>query len=144
MAREKASTVGLFFRELVSADVYKRSQGRVVRQVTFAALAITLGIGCWRLSVALVGYSPTTRYLIPTLLAAVGLWVSFRVVNWPPFADFLIAVEAELNKVSWPDRQQLLRASAVVMITIFSLAVLLFLYDLLWRSLLSWLGVLGA
>jgi len=143
MAREKASTVGPLMRELVSVEVYKRNQGRVVRQVTFAALAIVLGIGCWRLSAALVEYSPAMRYLLPSVLAAVGMWVSYRAVNWPTFADFLIAVEAEVNKVSWPDRPQLLRASVVVMATIFLLAACLFMYDLLWRALLSWLGVLG-
>lgn len=143
MARDKASTVGPLFRELVSVEVYKRSQGRIVRQVTFVTLAITLAIGCWRMSVALDESSPTVRYLVPTVLAVVGLWVSYRAVNWPLFADFLIAVEAEVNKVSWPDRPQLFRASAVVMITIFSLAAMLFIFDLIWRGLWAWLGVLG-
>ena len=38
-----------FFEEFLRAGVYKRSQGRIVRQVTFAALALTLLIGLWRL-----------------------------------------------------------------------------------------------
>ena len=33
------------------------------------------------------------------------------VVNLPVFADFLIAVEAEMNKVSWPTRGELFRGS---------------------------------
>ena len=33
---------------------------------------------------------------------AFGLWLGYRIVNVPQFADFLIAVEAEMNKVSWP------------------------------------------
>ena len=32
----------------------------------------------------------------------------------PAFADFLIAVEAEMNKVSWPTRTELFRGSMVV------------------------------
>ena len=42
----------------------------------------------------------------------------FRLVNLPKFADFLIAVEAEMNKVSWPTRTELFRSSVVVIVTI--------------------------
>ena len=38
----------------------------------------------------------------------------------PAFADFLIAVEAEMNKVSWPTRHELIRASMVVMLVMIS------------------------
>jgi preprotein translocase subunit SecE len=48
----------------------------------------------------------------------------------PAFADFLISVEGEMNKVSWPSRGELFRASIVVMLVIFFLAALLFFYDL--------------
>ena len=72
-------------------------------------------------------------YLIASLVLFVGLWVSFRVVNFPKFADFLIAVEAEMNKVSWPSRAELIRSSMVVIFVILALAGLLFFYDLFWR-----------
>jgi preprotein translocase subunit SecE len=66
------------------------------------------------------------------------------VVNLPRFADFLIAVEAEVNKVSWPSRAELVRSTVVVLITIFALAGILFLYDFIWSLLLRMLGVTGA
>ena len=53
---------------------------------------------------------------------AVAGWICYRLVNFPGFADFLIAVEAEMNKVSWPTRTELFRASMVVLFLIFSLA----------------------
>ena len=37
--------MGTFFHELVHVGVYKRSQGRITRQVTFAALAVTIALG---------------------------------------------------------------------------------------------------
>jgi len=40
--------------------------------------------------------------------------------------DFLIAVEAEMNKVSWPSRAELVRSAAVVIFVIFLLATVLF------------------
>ncbi len=56
MAKEKNAPVGLFFRELFQLGIYKRSQGRVTRQVTFAALALIVLLAAWRLSVAAVNW----------------------------------------------------------------------------------------
>jgi preprotein translocase subunit SecE len=60
----------------------------------------------------------------------------------PSFADFLIAVEAEMNKVSWPTRQELFRGSAIVLITIVLLATVLFGFDMFWNTLFTKLGIL--
>ena len=65
-----------------------------------------------------------------------AVWASYRVVNVPAFADFLIAVEAEMNKVSWPTRGELFRASMVVLILIFALAFVLAGFDMFWKVLL--------
>jgi preprotein translocase subunit SecE len=75
------------------------------------------------------------------VLALAGIWVAFRLVNLPSFADFLIAVEAEMNKVSWPTRAELVRSSIVVILLILFLAVVLFGYDVFWRQLLALIGV---
>ena len=131
--------MGEFVQELFRFNLYKRSQGRIARQTTFAALAIIVGLGCWSLSEFYGGHSPAARYGVPLVVLAAVLWAAFRVVQMPNFADFLIAVEGEMNKVSWPSRGELFRASIVVMVVIFVLAGLLFLFDMLWRVLLGWL-----
>ncbi len=77
------------------------------------------------------------------LVAAVGAWVGYRLVNWPTFADFLISVEAEMSKVSWPTRSELVRGSVVVLITIGSLAVFLYSFDLLWTFIFKQLRVIN-
>jgi preprotein translocase subunit SecE len=141
MAKEQSFAMNLLIREFFQGGLYKRNQGRVTRQVTFAALATGFALGTWRLMVYLDAYSRAVQYLIPAAILLVGLWVSYRVVNLPRFADFLIAVEAEMNKVSWPTRDVLFRSTFVVMFTIFALAVILFLYDLLWSQLLHQIGV---
>lgn len=143
MAKEGSSAVAPFLRELVRADVYKRTQGRVTRQVTAAALGVAVLLGAWRLSIFLLFASPAVRYMTPVVMTLVGLWVVYRAVNYPQFADFLIAVEAEMNKVSWPTRIALVRSSAVVMLTIFLFAAILFMYDIIWSWLLRLLGVTG-
>jgi len=49
--------------------------------------------------------------VLPLLMFLMLLWVSWRLVNIPTFADFLIATEAEMNKVSWSTRRRRLRAT---------------------------------
>ena len=78
---------------------------------------------------------------IPAVTLIAGLWIGYRLVNWPQFADFLIAVEAEMNKVTWPSRDELIRASIVVMFTIFFLAIALFLFDIFWQFIFNFIGV---
>ena len=45
MAKSKAAGGGSFFQELIQVGLYKRSQGRVARQLTFAAAAVVSGVG---------------------------------------------------------------------------------------------------
>lgn len=119
------------FRELFRTSIYKRTQGRIVRQVTFAGLALAVAFGCWRLN-QILGMNTTRAYVIPAVLALVGFWIAYRIVNMPRFADFLIAVEAEMNKVSWPTRTELIRSSVVVLVTMFALAAVLLVFDAFW------------
>ncbi len=144
MAKEKNATVSPLLRELLSLGIYKRSQGRIARQVTWATLAVGFLLGAWRLSVYLGSERELLRVGLPVFLASFGIWMAFRLVNIPQFADFLIAVEAEMNKVSWPTRGELARSSVVVIFCIFFLAVVLFGYDLFWRNLLHLLRVVGS
>ena len=76
--------------------------------------------------------------LHPLLLLLVGsVWLAWRIVNVPAFADFLIATESELNKVSWTTRQRLMQDTIVVLVTMVLMAVFLFVVDIAWARLLS-------
>ncbi len=130
--------------ELWSFHVYKRSQGRIIRQVTFAAIAIAILIGLWQLwqwMRAHETWHQAVTYGVPITLAVAGLWATYRIVNLPAFADFLIAVEAEMNKVSWPSWGELLRWSVVVIIMIFAIGFLLFGFDNFWVFIFKLVGV---
>jgi preprotein translocase subunit SecE len=140
---DNSTARGSLWGELLSASVYKRNQGRIARQLTFAALAAVIGIGIWRLtqlvgvlyggSAAMGGEDfGVVRFVLPAVLLAVGLWVAYRAVNVPWFADFLIAVEAEMAKVSWPTGDEVFRSSVVIIFLIFALAAILAGYDLFW------------
>ena len=142
MSKEQKAAANPFFRELLQWNVYKKSQGRITRQITFAAIAIVVALGGWRLSSYTLSQNEAIHVALPTLLVLAGWWIAFRLVNMPNFADFLIAVEAEMNKVSWPSRTELIRSSLVVIFTIFFLAAILFAYDIFWKLLLVTIGVL--
>src|SRR5262245_31909002 len=120
----------------MSFGLYKRNQGRIARQATFAALAVIIVLGGWSLSNYWSGLSNLWHYWVPIGLTLAGVWASFRVVQMPGFADFLISVEGEMNKVSWPSKHELFRASVVVILVIFFLAALLFGYDILLTELM--------
>jgi preprotein translocase subunit SecE len=148
--------VAAIVHELFRFGLYKRNQGRIARQATFGALAVIVALGVWRLTQSLGGYisdvgvnnpdwpiwkQNLVHFGVPLMILAVGVWASFRVVQMPTFADFLISVEGEMNKVSWPSRSELFRASVVVILVIFFLAGLLFVYDYVLTMLLRGIDV---
>ncbi|MFO0929904.1 MAG: preprotein translocase subunit SecE [Gemmataceae bacterium] len=87
---------------------------------------------------------PAVQMTLPLLIIAASLWLAWRLVNMPTFADFLIATEAELNKVSWTTQKRLVQDTVVVLVTVFLMSVFLFGMDWAWKEILSWrpIGVL--
>jgi preprotein translocase SecE subunit len=75
--------------------------------------------------------------LMPVVLALVLIYFAWRLVNVPVFADFLIATEAEMNKVSWTTRRRLIQDTIVVLTTVFLMTLFLFLIDIMWIQILS-------
>ena len=141
MAKSKASS-GLL-SELFSVGLYKRSQGQRVRQITGIAIAIIFLVGAWSLSVNVLGNaSEPLRVGLPTAIAVLGCWLAYRIVNYPPAADFMIGVQSEMDKVSWPTWPQLWRATVVVLVVMVVLAASLFLFDITWRFVFTKVGFL--
>jgi len=132
-----------FINELTSVSLYKKTQGRLTRQLTLIAMIGVTVIGCWSLSNSWLIDSPEPmRYGLPVAIAVVFSWLAFRIINFAPFAEFLIAVQAEVTKVNWPSWGELKRATIVVVCTMFFLGLVLFVYDVVWYQILSGLGVL--
>ncbi|MEO0530079.1 MAG: preprotein translocase subunit SecE, partial [Planctomycetota bacterium] len=95
--------------------------------------------GAWSLNTYMQaeGYAAQWTIGVPLAVLAASGWAAFRLIQLPKFAEFLIAVEAEMGKVSWPTQSELLKASGVVIFVIFGLAGLLFLYDWILKYVLS-------
>src|SRR4029079_17751124 len=109
---------------------------------TAIGLGLIVGLGLWRLFDTLIANTISTRFGVPAAVGLVLGWCIFRLVQYPPFVEFLIATEAEMNKVSWTSRDDLYRATTVVLTTVVLMSVFLFGVDFLWSNLLQIIGVL--
>ena len=136
MAKDNAVATANVWQSLFFGS-YKKSQGRYARQITGGALLVLVLIAAYRLTQwpsvkDFLGLNGGHWYL-GIVAAVIGGFVAYRAVQLPRFADFLIAVEAEMNKVSWPAQGELIKASIVVIFVIFFLAGVLFSFDLIWK-----------
>ena len=131
-----------FVANLFQANLFKPMQGRHARLYTAIGLGVIVVLGLWRLYDTLASSTPATRFGVPALVGAALGWFIFRLVEYPPFVEFLIATEAEMNKVSWTSRDDLYRATTVVLVTVTLVSVFLFGVDWLWSNLLQIFGVL--
>jgi preprotein translocase subunit SecE len=126
-------------------EIYKRGQGKYTRITTFIAIVALVMIGAVLLSdqLTLVALSPLVRYGIATVLVLVAAVVMFWVVNRPQSADFMIATEGEMKKVSWSSRKEVVGSTKVVIITTLILTAILFMVDLLFTQIFVTLKVVG-
>ena len=131
-----------FLVNLVRTDLYKPKQGWYARVYTAAGLGLILGVGLYRFGEGLTEATTPVRFGVPTLVGVALAWFVYRLVQFPPFVEFLIATEAEMNKVSWTSKDDLYRATTVVLVTVTLMALFLFGVDWVWANLLQFLGVL--
>jgi len=145
--------VGLEEQGWFHTHAYKRALGQRVRRLTILGIILVGGSGAYALymqqslpqelrlampwtdePVTVLGHA---REVIPSLLFALTAWFAYRAVNLPSFAEFLIATEAEMNKVSWTTRRRLFQDTIVVLVTTVFLTLFLLVVDLFWGWLLS-------
>ena len=99
--------------------------------------------GAYVLSKKLYDLGAYLRYGIPTLVTvAVGVLV-FWLVNRAKNADFLIATEGEMKKVSWSSRKEVVGSTKVVITTTLIVAMILYGVDIIFRLFFIRLCVLG-
>ena len=86
-------------------------------------------------------FIPMLKYSLAGAILLFGLWFGWRLVNWVTFGDFLISVEAEMAKVSWPGRSELKSATIVVLVVFLFLAGLFLVYDFALISIFRVVGI---
>jgi len=120
----------------VALKIYKSGQGRYVRLGTGAGagvVALALAYYVWGLLAQYVAddfaYKVLVEYAAPAVVF-VGLAVGTALaLNRPKVADFLIATESEMKKVSWSSKAELIGSTVVVIVTVLLLALFIFAVD---------------
>ena len=137
-----------------STAYYKKTLGVRVRRLTILGLLLLGGSGIYSLwsqgvlpkdwvvtlpldNAPTITLLPDAQYTALLILVALTLWVAWRATNVPTFAEFLVATEAEMNKVSWSPKKRLAQDTVVVLTTTLLMALFLLVVDLFWGWLLS-------
>lgn len=115
---------------------YKQDQGRMARMAAFWTLAALLTYGCVQLHsqltsyfddlaqpiagirIPILGLDLSPALLIAVLVAAAALWLLYRFLDKPQYAELLIQTESEMRKVTWPTLQDAINSSIVVLVTV--------------------------
>ncbi len=114
--------------------IYKRGHGYQTRLWSAVACLLLAAIGCYKLysKLSLTG-NPWVQNLVPAIVWALLAWVVYIVSNRTSVADFLIAAEGELKKVSWSTRQQVIASTIIVIFVVALMSVMLGFVDVVFR-----------
>jgi len=137
-------------KELFRFRRYKHGLGRLIRRLTMVGVWVLFLTAAWKctqmdftwLASWVAMPELVAKYVVVGVLALFGLWFGYRLVNWETFADFLISVEGEMAKVSWPGKGEL-QSSTVVVLTVFLLlSGMIYIFDLIWVFIWRGIGVM--
>lgn len=125
--------------------LHKPGQGTYVRWCTAVGGAILALAGAQflyeRLSVVFVGDHPM-RLVIPIIaLAGLAYLVWWMTGANRTSVEFMIATEAEMKKVNWSSRKEVIGATKVVILTVLAMSVLLFAIDIISIAIFSMIGI---
>jgi len=120
-------------------DIYRRGQGKYTRLCSAFGAAIIAGLGCLQLYKKLdaTDLGLWVKTMVPAVLfVALGLLI-FWLVNKPSVADFMVAAEGEMKKVSWSSKKEIAVSTFVVIVVVILMAVLLGVTDLSFKLFFS-------
>ena len=133
----------------MALQFYKKGQGFYTRIGTAVGVAILSLLGCWSLYRKLEGLSLESSQVqawvqagIPAVLLLVLAGVVFKILNATKIADFMIATEGEMKKVSWSTKKEIITSTKVVIVTVMALSVMLAGVDFCFMWFFRAIGVL--
>jgi preprotein translocase subunit SecE len=129
--------------------VYKSGQGYYTRMISALSAGAIVGIGCFRLWQILSASdfgSQNANIIVPPV-AALGLFSAFALLIWwlvntPTVADFLIAGEGEMKKVSWSSRKEIIASTTVVIVVVALMSTLMAVTDVFFQFFFRFVNVI--
>jgi preprotein translocase SecE subunit len=112
--------------------IYKRGQAKYTRLCSALGFGIVVALGCLLLYKKLDGADMGlwVATMVPTGVFVVFAILIFWLSNKPAVADFLVAAEGEVKKVSWSSRKEIAVSTFVVIAVVVIMAILLGTADL--------------
>jgi len=122
-------------------DIYKRDQGKYTRLCSTFAAIIIAGLGCMQIYKKL--QQSELGLWVETIVPA-GLFLALAIlilylVNKPSIADFMIAAEGEIKKVTWSKKSEIVVSTFVVIAVVIIISFILGFTDLIFRTCFSWI-----
>ncbi len=113
-------------------EIYKRGQGKYTRLCTAFGAGLIAALGCLTIYTQLQAYDfgLWVETMVPAGLFAALVILVFWLVNKLEVADFMIAAEGEMKKVSWSSRKEIAVSTFIVIVLVVLLAVFLGITDL--------------
>jgi preprotein translocase SecE subunit len=128
--------------------VYKPHQGTATRWGTAAGaglIVLYMSLSIYDLLQGQSNYLQshmTTLYLVTGgFMAALAIF-TFWFMNRQQSVDFLIATDNEMKKVNWTSRKELIGSTKVIILFMFSIAIFLFLSDIVFGYFFYFIHVL--
>ena len=117
----------------MNLKIYKRGQGKHTRLGTGLVCFVIVAYGSLLLHRRL--QAVTDNVWIETLIPA-GVCAAFAGLIWwlsnvPAVANFLIAAEGEIKKVSWSSRKEIVSSTIVVIVVVITMSVGIGVWDIL-------------
>lgn len=114
----------------MNLKIYKSGQGYNTRMWSGVAAFTILAAGCFVLYRQLaVTMNIWIQAVVPVVLCAVGGGILYWMMNLPKVADFMIASEGEIKKVSWSSRSELVASTTIVLVVVTVLSLLIMFTD---------------
>lgn len=134
----------------MALPIYKPGQGYYTRMLSAigAGMLVLAGAAWLYLKVVPRYFGNAENLLYIQSGVAVGLILIMAVaiyiaLNRPRVVDFMIAVEAEMKKVNWPSKKEVIGSTWVVILGTLLIALLLFLINLLFGWFFMKIGILA-
>ncbi len=131
----------------MALTVYKSGQGYWTRVLTAIGASTLVAAGLAFTWDELGAITDDSVRLYTQSGVSVVVIVAFGIVAWyllnrPKFVDFMIATEAEMRKVNWPSRREIIGSTVVVVCGTFLLALILFVVNILFGALFTQINIL--
>jgi len=122
-------------------EIYKSGQGKYTRLCTALSTALVCGLGCLRLYMLLdaTDFGLWISTMVPAAIFSGLSFLAFWLVNKPVIADFMIAAEGEIKKVSWSTRKEIAVSTFVVVVVVISISAILGVTDFGFQLFFMWL-----